>query len=222
MPKTSDAELNTEEIKPIKKNAIYRILTPLGKLIVHSKYKINYIGAENVPSEGGVIFASNHITPLDPVIVAAGCGREMHFMAKKELFEKKLVGGFLSMLNAFPVDRSKFDFKSVNHAINIINGGGALLIFPEGTRSKNFAPQKAKGGVCYIMKKSKCNAIVPVSIYNDGMGKTGSLMTVRYGKPISYDELQFDESSEKMKDLRYAADLIMQKITEQWEKKHEN
>lgn len=222
MQKTPTVASSAGETKPMKKNAIYRILTPLGKMIVHSKYKIHYIGAENVPKEGSVIFACNHITPLDPVLVAAGCGREMHFMAKKELFEKKVVGGFLGMLNAFPIDRSKFDYKAVNHAIDIVNAKGALLIFPEGTRSKDFTPQKPKGGVCYIIKQSKCDSIVPVSIYNDEMGKTGSEMTVRYGKPIHYAELNFDENSEKMKDLRYAADYIMQKITEQWEKKHEN
>lgn len=222
MPQVCDEITPKSEKKRLKRNGAYAFLTPLGKIIAHSKFKINYIGTENIPSDGGVVFASNHITPLDPLVIAAGCNREMYFMAKKELFKKKIVGGFLGMLNAFPVDRSKFDYKSVDHAIDIVERDGALLIFPEGTRSADFTPHKAKGGVCYIIKKSKCNTIIPVSLYNDEKGKTGSKMTVRYGKPIRYSELQFDESTEKMKDLRYASDLIMQRISEQWEQGHED
>jgi 1-acyl-sn-glycerol-3-phosphate acyltransferase len=202
-----------------KSHKLYKVLRPLAGAVSKTKYRIHYIGSENVPTDRGVILASNHITALDPVIIGSGCPRELHFMAKQELFEKKVVGWFLSQLNAFPVDRHKFDYLAINHSIKLIKDGGALGIFPEGTRSDDFKPHKGKGGICYIAKECKCD-IVPVSIYTSDGAKVGTKLTVRYGEPIKYEELNFDESSHKMKDLRYATGLIMERITKLWELGH--
>lgn len=59
---------------------------------------------------GALTLAANHITAMDPIIIGVGCKLKFHFIAKEELFEKDIVGWFLANLNAFPVDRSKFDF----------------------------------------------------------------------------------------------------------------
>ncbi len=202
-----------------KPHFAYSILMPLAKAVVKSKYKIEYIGAENLPSEGGYILAANHITALDPVIIAVGCKQTMHFMAKDELFENKLVGWFLARLNSFPVDRSKFDFEAINYAAELVKGGSVLGIFPEGTRSADFTPKKGKGGVCYIAKECRCD-VVPVSVYTSDEAKSGTKLTVRYGKPIKNEDLHFDYNSTKMKDLRYATNLIMGEITKLWEAGH--
>lgn len=204
-----------------KSHAMYNVLKPVAELVSRTKYKVKYIGSENVPSDRGIILASNHITALDPVIIGAGCKPTLHFMAKQELFEKSAVGWFLSNLNAFPVDRQKFDFDAVNYAIKLVEDGNALGIFPEGTRSEDFRPKKGKGGICYIAKACKCD-VVPVSIYTSDCAKSGTRLTVRYGKPIKYEELQFDEASHKMKDLRFASGLIMERITQLWEEGHED
>ena len=109
----------------------------------------------------------------------------------------------------------------VNRAVDIVNKGSVLGIFPEGTRSPDFAPKKGKGGVCYIAKMCKCD-VVPVSIYTSDKAKSGTRLTVRFGKPIKHEELKFDPESIKMKDLRYATGLIMERITELWGKGHGN
>lgn len=203
-----------------KKHSLYKVIKPLAFAVVHSKYKVKYIGTENVPLDRGIILAPNHITALDPVIVGSGIpGCNLHFIAKKELFENKVVGWFLTQLNSFPVDRSKFDFDAINYAVEIVKNGGALGIFPEGTRSKDFKPQKGKGGIGYIAKMCKCD-IVPVSIYTCDEAKSGTRLTVRYGKPIKYEEMGFDESSTKMKDVRKAGVLVMERINELWEAGH--
>lgn len=207
---------NFNSTKPHK---LYNVIRPLAKAMISNKYKIKYIGAENVPTDRGVIFASNHITALDPVIIANGCDAHMHFMAKQDLFKNPIVARFLAGLNSFPVDRSKFDFQAVDYAVRIVKEGNAVGIFPEGTRSKDFKPHKGKGGVCYIAKQCKCD-VVPVSIYTEDEAKSGTKLTVRYGKPIKYEELGFDENSDKMKDLRKGLDVIMGRIVEQWEAGH--
>lgn len=199
-----------------KKHGLYKVIKPLANLVVKTKYKVNYIGTENVPVDRGIILAPNHITALDPVIVGSGCPKcEMHFIAKKELFENRAVGFFLTQLNSFPVDRSKFDFDAINYAVEIVKKGGALGIFPEGTRSQDFTPQKAKGGIGYIVKQCKCD-VVPVSIYTCDEARSGTRLTVRYGTPIKYEEFQLDEASTKMKDVRKVSTLVMERINELW------
>ncbi len=202
-----------------KSRPLYSVVRPLAGLITKTKYRINYIGAENLPEGGGFILAANHISALDPVIVSVGCDKTMHFMAKDELFKNKLIGWAMSQLNAFPVDRTKFDEDAINYAVTLVKNGGILGIFPEGTRSPDYTPQKGKGGVCYIAKMCKCD-VVPVSIYTCDEAKTGTRLTVRYGKPIKHEDLKFDPNSTKMKDLRHATNLIMEKITELWSLKH--
>lgn len=204
-----------------KPRFLYRILRPLANLIVRSRYKIEYFGTENLPQTGGFILASNHIMALDPVVIAIACKRPLHFMAKNEIFRNKIAGWFFAGLNAFPVDRTKFDEDSINYAISIVKQGDVLGIFPEGTRSPDFTPKKGKGGACYIAKVCKCD-VVPVSIYTSDKAKAGTKLTVRYGKPIPHEELKFDPESMRMKDLRYATNLIMQRITELWEIGHGN
>lgn len=203
-----------------KPHLAYGILRPLATLVSKTKYKTTYVGTENIPQSGGFIMAANHITALDPVIISVGCNRPMHFMAKDELFQNKLVGWAMAQLNAFPVDRSKFDYDAVNYAIGIVKRGGILGIFPEGTRSPDYTPQKGKGGVCYIAKMCKCD-VVPVSIYTSNEAKSGTKLTVRYGKPIKHEELRFDPNSNKMKDLRHATNLIMEEITKLWQQGHQ-
>ena len=204
----------------LKPHAMYKVIRPVAAIVTKSKYKIRYIGAENVPTDRGIIIAANHITALDPVLIGAGIPKlPMHFMAKQELFEKNIVGWFLAQLNSFPVDRSKFDRRAIDYAVRIVKEGGALGIFPEGTRSPDFRPQKAKGGVCYIAKECKCD-IVPVSLYTEDEAKSGTRLTIRYGKPIKYEELGFNEDSQKMKDLRKSGEVVMARITELWEEGH--
>ena len=76
----------------IKDSKTYEKLRPLGKKIVNMFYKIEYVGVENIPENGGFILASNHIDALDPVFIGLGMEkRQLHFMGKKELFENPLV-----------------------------------------------------------------------------------------------------------------------------------
>lgn len=199
----------------------YDVLRPVANFLIKTKYKVTYEGLDNLPEGGGYIVAANHITALDPVIIAVGMGKPLHFMAKNELFQNKLMGWFFTQINAFPVDRSRFDEDAINYAVNIVKEGSILGIFPEGTRSPDFTPKKGKGGVCYIAKVCKCD-VVPVSIYTCDNAKTGTKLTVRFGKTIKHEELNFDPESMRMKDLRYATGLIMERITELWGKGHGN
>ena len=203
----------------VKERGIYDFLRPLGRFICRCFYKVEYTGMENIPEEGGFIMASNHIHALDPLLIAMGMKkRQLHFMAKKELFENRFVAWFISMVNAFPIVRGGADTKALDFAKKIPAEGYVLGIFIEGTRSKDGTPQKAKKGVASIANASHCK-ILPVSVYNNEGLKKHTKYTVRFGKPIEYEELGLpDEPSRD--ELGVAADYVMDKIKVLWEEGH--
>jgi len=121
------------------------------------------IGVENIPERGGVIIASNHVSYLDPIVLGVSTKRKIYFIAKKEVFSNYFGSIILNKLNAFPVDRKKIDMIAFKKTISILEGGGALGIFPEGTRSLNGELQELKLGVVKIAMKAGV-PIIPVGI----------------------------------------------------------
>lgn len=203
----------------VKEYKFYNFVRGLAKILCRSKYKINYIGLENIPKDGGFILACNHQNALDPVIIASAMKRPVHFMAKEELFENNSVGFFLKHFNAFPVVRGSGDMSAVNYAENIVKNGWILGIFPEGTRSKDFKPARGKSGVALVAKQTEAD-ILPVCIYTSDEFKNGTKLTVRFGKIIPYRDLGFTEER-SAKELRFAAKKIMGEVVTLWEKGHE-
>jgi 1-acyl-sn-glycerol-3-phosphate acyltransferase len=126
-------------------------------------FQVRLYGIENVPRKGGVILACNHQSFFDPVLVGMGLPREIHFMARRSLFNNPVFGALIVVLNAFPISRDSRDVKGVKESIARLQSGCALLIFPEGTRTRdgNVAPVKA--GIGMIAKRAAV-PIVPVLI----------------------------------------------------------
>ncbi|MCQ2477441.1 MAG: 1-acyl-sn-glycerol-3-phosphate acyltransferase [Clostridia bacterium] len=205
----------------IKERKLYDFLRPLGRLICKLFFKVKYVGTENLPENGGFILASNHIHALDPLIIALGLKkRQMHFMAKKELWENPFIAFCLSTVGGFPVARGSADRTALGYADRIPAEGYVLGIFPEGTRSKvlNSAPGKAKRGVASVAANAKCG-VIPVAVINNEGLKKHSKYTVRYGKMIPYEEFGFSEEATREEQIE-AADKIMEHITSLWEEGH--
>jgi 1-acyl-sn-glycerol-3-phosphate acyltransferase len=104
-------------------------------------------GTEFIPQKGGVIIASNHAAYVDPPFVGAASPRELHYLAKSELFDNGLLGWLIRKYNAFPVSRGSFDRKAISKATELLSGKKALLLFPEGTRSRDGNLLEPKLGV---------------------------------------------------------------------------
>ncbi len=108
-------------------------------------------GSEKVPLEGPVIIASNHRSYLDPPLLGVSIRREIHFLAKSELFSFKPFARLITTLNAHPVRRGMKDTAAVNEMIGLLERGEAVVIFPEGTRRKDeMEPLKIKSGVARL------------------------------------------------------------------------
>lgn len=192
------------------------VFSPLVKLL----FKLKYKGNENIPQDDTrYIVAINHTCAFDPIFAALP--KEMpplHFMAKVELFSNPIVGWFITHMYGFPVKRGKGDTTAVEYGEKILEEGHVMAICPEGTRvkDKNGVPQRAKAGVAVIAKATN-SQVLPVAICCKNKIKIGERVTVSIGKPITQEEMRFDKDDFGPKDIRNAANLVMDRITELWE-----
>lgn len=143
-------------------------------------YPIRLIGEENIPP-GAVILCANHISSRDPILLLLRLKRKITFMAKKELFHVKLVGAVLREAGAFPVDRGRADLSAIRESIRVLSAGGALGIFPQGTRSADNERTEMHGGAALLEQRSKA-PVVPV--YIDGPYRRFRRTNIYIGRPI--------------------------------------
>jgi len=139
--------------------------------------------------EDGVILCSNHLSNYDPPIIAASTLRRLHFMAKKELFCNFTISFFLKELGAFPVDRNLFDRSAFRKAVELVNSGKNLLVFPEGTRNKtgDNKVKKIRRAVSYIIYRTD-KPVIPVFIQGTNNWKKLKRFSVKFGKPVDFPE----------------------------------
>ena len=104
-------------------------------------------GRERVPVSGGLIVASNHISFFDPPLVSTACPRELHFLAKEELFKTPVLGPLIAALRSIPIRRGVADMSGLSRAIAVLKSGEGLLLFPEGSRMKDGELHPARPGV---------------------------------------------------------------------------
>ena len=157
-------------------------------------------GEENIPEDGAFLLCANHNSNMDPVLIAAGCKRQLTFMAKDELFHVFLIGKLIKALGAFPIKRGKGDAAAVMATLKIMKRGGATLIFPEGTRMPRGERKSVNSGIVRLAMQSDV-PILPAYV---------SKNKVTFGNPISYSEYIDDmQNQEKMQIL---ADELMDTI----------
>lgn len=120
-------------------------------------------GRENVPRRGPLIVASNHVSYWDPPLVGTAAVRQLHFLAKEELFRPPVFGPLIRSFGAIPIRRGTADVAGMSKAIEVLRKGRALLMFPEGTRSRDGQLHAARPGVGMLAVASDA-VIVPAFI----------------------------------------------------------
>ncbi|MCL5289914.1 MAG: lysophospholipid acyltransferase family protein [Bacillota bacterium] len=155
-----------------------------GILLIWRRWQI--IGLEHLPAKGGVVVVSNHISNLDPVVVGCALTRPVHFMAKVELFKIPVLSFIIKILGAFPVNREKSDRNAIRKALEILQRGSMVGVFPEGTRSKTGQLQKAHIGAAMLAVKADV-PILPVAL--KGTKGWFKKITVVIGEPVYLPEL---------------------------------
>jgi 1-acyl-sn-glycerol-3-phosphate acyltransferase len=140
-------------------------------------------GAANVPMDGPLIVACNHLSYLDPPIMGCLCPRRIRYMAKKELFEMPVLGTMIRALGAYPVDRHGSATAAIRRSLSVLEAGGAVGIFPEGTRNRDgtVAPQT---GVALLASLAKA-PVVPACIRGSDRALRLARVDVAFGPPLS-------------------------------------
>ncbi|UAL54791.1 MULTISPECIES: lysophospholipid acyltransferase family protein [Metabacillus] len=173
-------------------------------------YRIEVKGKEHFPKEGAVLLCSNHIDNLDPPTVGISAPRQVHFMAKEELFRVPVLGGIVRKVGSFPVKRGMSDREALRNGLNVLKDGGVLGLFPEGTRSKDGQLGKGLAGAGFFALRSNA-LVVPCAVI--GTYKPFNKVKVFFGEPINLDPLR-----ERKATAEEATELIMSKIAELLEK----
>lgn len=150
------------------------------------------VGRENVPKKGPFVFVSNHTSYLDPIILGTSLYRSLNYMARENLFKRRCFGYIMRGLHAFPVHRGKGDLGAVRESLRILSEGKPLVMFPEGTRSKDRNLKKGKPGVGFIVAKAQV-PVVPAYIEGSFDALPRRMKTLRrhpvkvyIGEPIDF------------------------------------
>lgn len=154
---------------------------------------VRVVGRKNVPAKGSFIFASNHTSYLDPVLLGTSIHRSLNYMAQEGLFEKGFLAWALPKVQAFPVKRGEGDPGAIRQALKLLKTGKPLVIFPEGTRSEDANLQRGKPGIGFIAARSGV-PVVPAYIEGafDALPRGVRTLrrrnvTVYIGKPMCFD-----------------------------------
>jgi 1-acyl-sn-glycerol-3-phosphate acyltransferase len=201
------------------------------RIIARSITRVRIEGAlDEIPRQGPVILAANHISNADAVILGAwltkSLGRRIHWLGKKEMFDWPVVGYVARNGGIHPVDRGAADVDAFRTAERVLREGHVLMIFPEGTRSPTGELQKPKDGLAMLALRTGA-PIVPIGISNtDRVWPKGKLLprpgrhaTMRIGRAFRLaDELPagLDRKSAKTA----ATDLIMRRIAALLDPRH--
>jgi 1-acyl-sn-glycerol-3-phosphate acyltransferase len=158
-------------------------------------------GQEMIPSDGAIIIASNHISLMDPPVVGAAIPREVYYLGKKELFRNRLFACVIRSYNTVPVSRGRADRAALRRIAELLRGGNAILLFPEGTRGPGNTLLNGKPGVGKLAIEGRVS-IVPAYISGSNhLRKTilrKNRLTVSFGPPIPWswmENLEKDKSA---------------------------
>ena len=176
----------------------YKLAKKILKPIFYKKCDPTVLNAEVVPKEGPIVLCGNHMHVLDQCGPLFEIPRVVHYMAKKEYFDSFKTRWFFKMVGCISVDRENHDEakKAKEKAIEILKQGGAIGIFPEGTRNKTDAfLLPFKYGAVSMAKKTDAT-IVPFAV--TGKYEKGGNLMVRFGEPFKVTDMTLEEANDKL------------------------
>ncbi len=180
------------------------LLAPILRVIL----RLRWHGEGNIPAAGPTLFVANHISMWDPPMIgyALSGRRRIYFMAKRELFANSLVAKLLGRTGAFPVDRGGADRAAIRTARDILGQGGALLMFPEGTRFKDgqLGPAWPGAGALGLVEGTQ---VIPIAI--SGSNRRFGPARIIIGGPLDLSDLTTGPRGERS---QMAADRMMAAI----------
>jgi 1-acyl-sn-glycerol-3-phosphate acyltransferase len=177
---------------------------------------------ERVPRSGPVILASNHLSFIDPPFIGSCLERDINYLARENLFRFPVVGWVLRSWNSVPVDREGGGAAGLRAIFDRLLRGGAIILFPEGTRSRDGKPQRARSGIGLTIIKSTA-PVVPVRVFGtfEAYGRHMQFplpkpIAAKFGRPMIFERLRAEAkvcSKIRLKQIyQEAADEVMAAI----------
>lgn len=164
-------------------------------VVLRSLFRMEVTGREHEPPEGAFLAVSNHWSAFDPPVLGAALRRKVHFMAKQELFEIPILRGWMRCIGTFPVRRGEPDRQAIRAALQVLQRGGVVGMFPEGTRNPRGYLLPAEPGAAFLALKAQV-PILPVGILGtlEVLPKGARVprlrkIRVRIGPPFRVDDL---------------------------------
>jgi len=214
----------TREESPHTPSWVYtlgrNVLAPIARIV----YRPRVEGKELIPKEGAVIFASNHLSFIDSIVIPiAAAPRPVHFLAKSEYFTGKGIKGwfsrvFFTAVGATPVERGvgQAAMEALDQQKQILASGAAIALHPEGTRSRDGRLYKGRTGIAYLALESGA-PVVPIGLIGtDKVMPVGAKLpslkervVVKFGEPL---DLTRHGAASSGKARRLATDEIMAAI----------
>src|ERR1700722_550328 len=203
-------------------NPVYFLGWSFYRVLYATYFRRKIFHAERVPLKGPVILASNHASFLDPPLVGSSLNREINYLARKSLFRYPGIGWILSTVNAVPVDRGGGGAAGLRAILDRLNAGGAIILFPEGTRTTDGKLQPARSGIGLTVIKSDA-VVIPVRTFGTFECYNRKLkfhmpkrLAVKYGEPMRFEKLRAEAkvcSKARLKEIyQEVSDEIMAAI----------
>jgi 1-acyl-sn-glycerol-3-phosphate acyltransferase len=203
-------------------NPVYFLGWQLFRLWYATYFRWRVFHPERVPLEGPVILASNHASFLDPPLIGAGVKRGINYLARESLFRFPGIGWLLRKWNSVPVDREGGGAKGLKAILDRLLDGGAIVLFPEGTRTRDGKLQPARSGIGLTVIKSAA-VVIPVRVFGtyEAYGRHVRFplphrIAVKYGRPLMFERLRAEAktcSKARLKEIyQEVADEIMAAI----------
>jgi 1-acyl-sn-glycerol-3-phosphate acyltransferase len=173
---------------------LYALVNRSAAVIARLAWGVEGRGREHVPHTGAALLVANHSSVLDPALIAGVTPRPLAFLAKAELFRIPLFGRLIRALNAHPVHREGGDPAALRTALRVLEHGGVLLVFPEGTRGPEGVLRPGKAGAGMLAVRSGA-PVVPIYVRGSGQALPRgrrfprlAKVTVTFGAPLRFGE----------------------------------
>ena len=203
-------------------NFLYRCGWIFFRVSLWTWLRWRFYNAERVPQTGAVILASNHASILDPPVVGSALTRQINYLARATLFDIPVVGWLFRNWNAIPIDRDGGNAAGLKIILGRLEQGNGIILFPEGTRTRDGKLQPARSGIGLIVAKSTA-PVVPARTFGtfEAMGRNAKFprpkkVAVKFGQPMNFEKLRAEAKNcdkARLKEIyQQIADEIMAEI----------
>ena len=201
------------------KRAIAHSVSIAGRLlclgIAKVTFRLHIEGEEFIPRTGPTILAANHVSFIDPIIIAISVRRPVRFMAKKELFRFPLFGWLLRQFGTFPINRDRINLQAFKQATSLLEAGEVVAMFPEGTRGDGVELRPAKPGIGLIAARTGAPVVPVLHLGTEKVLPRGAWfprphrIVIKFGAPLRFAEGQIGKRQDQVELFSQA---IMEKI----------